>query len=199
MECHVAIENLCVFLDGGIDGIARNCGLAVCFAHGVERFDIGDIADFAAELVHLTADDCEVAVAFVTGIPYAGDEAVLLCGGDCVAVPGCASFQVSLQIVTGEKVEAFDGAHFANHDRDTLVVETCLESAEQFVDGLLGTECGAGAGVCGVVTWSLVFPVVEHLAPVFVAASHERELVGVEVDFGHGVAVASRVGRVLLG
>ena len=47
-----------------------------------------------------------------------------------------------------------------------------------------------------VVTWSLVFPVVEHLAPVFVTASHQGELIGIEVDFGHGVAFASRVYRV---
>ena len=199
VESHIAIEDSRVFLDGGVNGVAWKCCLAVSFTHGVERFDIGDIADLAAELVHLTADNREVAVAFVAGIPNARNEAVLLGGGDRVAVPSGASFEMLLEIVAGESVKAFDGTHFTNHDRDTLVEKAGLEAAEQIVDGSLGAECGAGAGVRGIVTRSLVFPVVEHLAPVFVSACHERELVGVEVDFGHGVAVASRVGRVLFG
>lgn len=199
VQGHVAFCNDGVLIDGGINGVARKRCLTVSFTHGVERFDVGDVSDLAAELVHLTADNCEVAVAFVTGIPYAGDEAVLLCGCDRVAVPSGTCFEMLLEVVAGESIEALDGTHFANHDRNALVVETSLESAEEVVDGSLGAECGAGAGVCGVVARSLVFPVVEHLAPIFVAASHERELVGVKVDFGHGVAFACRVGRVLFG
>ena len=181
------------FLDGGINGVARNTRLAIGLAHGVQGFHIDDVAHIAAELVDLAADNREVAVAFVTGIPYAGNKAVLLCRSDRVAVPGRTRFEMRLQIVAGEGTKTLDRTHLANHDRDALVVETGLESAKQVVDGLFGTERRAGASMRSIVTRSLVFPVIEHLAPVLVTAGHERELVGVKVDFGHGVAGARRV------
>jgi len=173
VEGHVSIKNGRVLLDGGVNGVTRKSCLAVSFTHGVQCFYVGDVADFATELLGLTADDGEVAVAFVAGVPHAGDETVFLSGCDRVAVPSGACFEVLLEVVAREFVETFDGTHFANHDRDAFVVEAGLESAEKIVDGSLGAESGTGAGVCGVVARSLVFPVVEliHGSPIVLSVS----------------------------
>ena len=143
VEGVVAVGDFWVFLDCRVDGIARNCGEVVSFTHGVEGFVIGDVADFTLILVGLAADNGEVAVTFVAGIPHARNEAVLLCCCDRVAVPSSASPQVGFKIVAGKFVETLDSAHFADHDRDALIVEASLEAAEELVDGFLGAESRA--------------------------------------------------------
>ena len=181
------------FLDGGINGVARNTRLAIGLAHGVQGFHIDDVAHIAAKLADLAANNREVAITFVTGIPYTGDEAVLLCRSNRVAVPGRTRFEMRLEVIAGKGIETLDRTHLANHDRDAIVVETGLEAAEQLIDRTFGTERRAGASVRSIVARCFVFPVVEHFAPVFVTAGHERELVRVKVDFGHGVAGARRI------
>ena len=130
VEGHVTFGNRGVFFDCRIDSVTRECGLTVSFAHGVQCFDVGDVAHLALVLVRLAADNRKVAIAFVTGVPNARNEAVLLCGCDGVAVPSSACFEVLFEVVAGEEVETLDGAHFADHNRNALVVEAGLESAE---------------------------------------------------------------------